>query len=200
MCPGKLKSILMNMHYIGNDTLLNKVKHHITSKRFIHTMGVCKLSVELSKHYGADSQKAWIASLLHDYEKTISRSESNELVKRYALDNKYIDNQNLAHSKLAAISAKEDFNITDSDILNAISYHTTGRAGMSLLEKIIFVADTCEEGRTYKEASKLRRQAFDDLDGVCVFILEYIKKSLESKGEKVDKDTLDALDFFKSKL
>lgn len=188
------------MHCIDKDELLRIVQQNISPKRFVHTMGVCKLSVELAKCYGSDPQKAWIASLLHDFKKTISISESNKLVKRYGLDEKYIDNQNLAHSKLAAISANEDFGIEDPDILNAISYHTTGRAGMSLLEKIVFVADTCEEGRTYKEAAKLRKDAFRDLDGVCIFILEYIKSSLEDKGKKVDEDTLDALEFFKSKL
>lgn len=190
----------MNMHCIDKEKLIEVVKQNIGPKRFRHTMGVCKLSDELARHYGSDPEKAFIASLFHDFKKTISKAESNELVKRYGLDEKYMDNQNLAHSKLAAVSAKEDFGITDEDILNAISYHTTGRAGMSLLEKIVFVADTCEEGRTYKEAPMLRKQAFEDLDGVCIFILEYIETSLEEKGQRIDRDTLEALEFFKNKL
>ena len=85
------------------------------------------------------------------------------------------------------------------DILNAIAFHTTGRSDMSMLEKIIFVADTCEEGRTYKEAALLREKAFENIDDVCIFILEYLKESVEKKRLVVDEDTIQALRYLKEK-
>ncbi len=189
----------MNIHSIDKNQILNIVKQNTVKSRFEHTLRVADLAIKLAIHYGVDVDKTWLAAILHDLKKNIPLDENDRLVKKYGLDDKYIGNKNLSHSKLAAVVSRDKLGIDDEDILNAIAFHTTGRANMSMLEKIIFVADTCEEGRTYKEASMLRKQAFEDIDGVCIFILEFLKASVESKGLVLDEDTIKALRYLKEK-
>lgn len=157
------------------------------------------MATKLAHHYKVDADKTWLAAVLHDLEKNISLEENDDLVNLYGLDKKYLGNKNLSHSKLAAAVSRDKLGIDDEDILNAIAFHTTGRSDMSMLEKIIFVADTCEEGRTYKEAALLREKAFENIDDVCIFILEYLKESVEKKGLVVDEDTIQALRYLKEK-
>ena len=189
----------MNIHSIDKKQILNIVKQNTGKSRFEHTLRVADLATKLAIHYGVDVDKTWLAAVLHDLEKNISLDENDRLVKMYGLDDKYIGNQNLSHSKLAAVVSRDKLGIYDEDILNAIAFHTTGRADMSMLEKIIFVADTCEEGRTYKEASMLRKKAFEKIDDVCIFILKFLKESVENKGLVVDEDTIRALRYLKEK-
>lgn len=189
----------MNIHSIDKKQILSIVKQNTSKSRFEHTLRVVDLATKLATHYGIDIDKTWLAAILHDLEKNISLEENNMLVKMYGLDDKYIGNLNLSHSKLAAVVSRDKLGIYDEDILNAIAFHTTGRANMSMLEKIVFVADTCEEGRTYKEAAMLREKAFENIDDVCIFILEFLKESIEKKGLEVDKDTTMALRYLKER-
>lgn len=189
----------MNIHSIDKNQILNIVKQNTSESRFEHTLRVADLATKLAHHYKVDADKTWLAAVLHDLEKNISLEENDDLVNLYGLDKKYLGNKNLSHSKLAAAVSRDKLGIDDEDILNAIAFHTTGRSDMSMLEKIIFVADTCEEGRTYKEAALLREKAFENIDDVCVFILEYLKESIEKKGLVVDEDTIQALRYLKEK-
>lgn len=189
----------MNIHSIDKNQILNIVKQNTSDSRFEHTLRVADLATKLAHHYKVDADKTWLAAVLHDLEKNISLEENDDLVNLYGLDKKYLGNKNLSHSKLAAAVSRDKLGIDDEDILNAIAFHTTGRSDMSMLEKIIFVADTCEEGRTYKEAALLREKAFENIDDVCIFILEYLKESVKKKGLVVDEDTIQALRYLKEK-
>lgn len=189
----------MNIHSIDKNQILNIVKQNTSDSRFEHTLRVADLATKLAHHYKVDADKTWLAAVLHDLEKNISLEENDDLVNLYGLDKKYLGNKNLSHSKLAAAVSRDKLGIDDEDILNAIAFHTTGRSDMSMLEKIIFVADTCEEGRTYKEAALLREKAFENIDDVCIFILEYLKESVEKKGLVVDEETIQALRYLKEK-
>lgn len=189
----------MNIHSIDKNQILNIVKQNTSDSRFEHTLRVADLATKLAHHYKVDADKTWLAAVLHDLEKNISLEENDDLVNLYGLDKKYLGNKNLSHSKLAAAVSRDKLGIDDEDILNAIAFHTTGRSDMSMLEKIIFVADTCEEGRTYKEAALLREKAFENIDDVCIFILEYLKESVEKKELVVDEDTIQALRYLKEK-
>ncbi len=189
----------MNIHSIDKNQILNIVKQNTSESRFEHTLRVADLATKLAHHYKVDADKTWLAAVLHDLEKNISLEENDDLVNLYGLDKKYLGNKNLSHSKLAAAVSRDKLGIDDEDILNAIAFHTTGRSDMSMLEKIIFVADTCEEGRTYKEAALLREKAFENIDDICIFILEYLKESIEKKGLVVDEDTIQALRYLKEK-
>ena len=140
------------------------IRVRLTEKRYRHTEGVIYTAVRLAERYGADPEKAEIAALFHDACKNLDIEEMNTLVEEYQLGDYYIDKPQLAHSKLAAAILKAKFGVEDEDILNAVSYHTTGRADMSLLEKSIFVSDATEPNRTYDDAERLNALAFSDLD------------------------------------
>ena len=111
------------------------IEKNFSEKRKIHTEGVRTTAIELAKRYGADPQKAEIAALFHDMYRGVSENSLNYFVKHLGLDSKYLNNCNLAHGKIAAIIMQRDFEIEDPDIINAVSYHTTGRPGMSLLKR-----------------------------------------------------------------
>lgn len=153
------------------------LRSHLKESRLVHTFNVADMAVNMARKYGADEMKAEIAALLHD----IAKYEHRPGV-----------NMNLAHSKIAVEIAQEKFGIGDSDILNAIAYHTTGRAGMSLLEKIIFLADAIEPGRNYIGVEKIRKKAETDLDGACLMSLSQTVDYIRAKGDHLDPDTLEA--------
>ena len=98
---------------------------------------------------------------------------------------------------MAAAILKAKFGVEDEDILNAVSYHTTGRADMSLLEKIIFVSDATEPNRTYDDAERLNALAFSDLDQACCEVLEWTVQIVGNSGRYMDQDTVKALEWFR---
>ena len=153
-------------------------------KRFEHTKRVIDLAVDMIGRFGGDIVKAETAALFHDYCKDPAGGVENDI----------------NHASMAAETVKELFCVKDEDILNAIRYHTTGRAGMSRLEKILFLADTIEPGRKYKSISKLRDTCLDDLDKGTLTVLVELKKYLEMNGIKVSKDTEEAIRFERRKL
>lgn len=179
---------------------IDKVKAHIeknfTEKRRIHTYGVVKTALELAEIYGADPYKAELASLFHDLYRGVPVNVLNYYVKHLGLDKKYLDNPNLSHGKIAAEIIKRDYGITDNDIINAVSYHTTGRPNMSLLEKIIYIADAVEPNRNYPGVDKIRKIVKKDLDEACLTSLTNTINYITSEGIFLDDDTIKAKKYF----
>lgn len=141
-----------------------KLRSMLHPKRYIHSIGVSKTAEELACIHGADPEKARIAGLLHDNAKNMD----NQLLRCEDLEAEIDDterrNPHLLHAKLGSETAKCIFGITDSEIISAIRWHTIGKENMTLLEKIIFVADLVEPGRTFPDAKELREIAYQDLD------------------------------------
>ncbi|HZK01880.1 MAG TPA: bis(5'-nucleosyl)-tetraphosphatase (symmetrical) YqeK [Anaerovoracaceae bacterium] len=154
--------------------LVAEIKRHIPENRIRHTLGVVSEAVRLAERYGADIKKAELAALGHDLCRNISIM--------------------LDHGKAAAEQLERGFGVTDKDILNAVCYHTTGRTGMSVLEKVIFVADKIEPGRDYFGVEELRKLAYEDLDKALLKILEQNISYLTAKGLEIHIDTLMAKD------
>lgn len=147
-------------------TMLTTVKKSMSDKRFIHTLGVCDVAVKLSSIYGENENKAYLSALLHDFQKEIPSDKKIQILKDAGIFvNEFMErNIELYHGLVSEVVIKNDYNITDNDILNAINYHTSGRPSMSLLEKIVFVADCIEPTRDYKEVDEIRLVAQSDLD------------------------------------
>ena len=126
--------------------------------------GKTDLAVKLAKIHGADVKKAEIAGLLHDNAKRLDNQveRSKELLAE--TDEIELRNPVLLHAKLGAETVKCFFGICDREIIEAIKWHTVGKKDMSLLEKIVFVADLVEENRTYPDAAPLRKLAYEDID------------------------------------
>lgn len=172
---------------------LGYIEEHLKPSRYEHTLRVREEAVRLAKRFGADPLRAEAAAVFHDMAKNLPAEEMNALVEEFHLDPRYRDNPNLAHSKLAARMMVRDFGVRDRDLLNAVASHTTGRAGMTCLEKVIFLADAIEPGRSYPAVEEIRRLAERDLDGACVRMLERTIDYLKARGLRIDPDTLEAL-------
>lgn len=189
-----LKGIFMKMVCIDEF-----IEQNLTEKRKKHVYGVRDTAVRLAGRFGGDVHKAELAALYHDMFKCISQEEMNEYVRRFGLDRRYLDNMNLAHGKVAAEVMKSEYHITDTDLINAVSFHTTGREGMSVLEKIIYLADAIEPGRSYPGVEKIREAAETDLDRACILSLSRTAEYVLSRGEYLDEDTEHALEYLKTR-
>ncbi len=176
------------------------IERNYSEKRKIHTEGVRVTAMELARRYGADPAKAELAALFHDMYRGVSENSLNYYVKHLGLDEKYMNNCNLAHGKIAAIVMKRDFEITDDDIVNAVSYHTTGRENMSLLEKIIYLADAIEPNRVYPGVDELRKLADEDLDKACLLSLTNTINFVRASGKYLDEETVRAKEDLERKI
>lgn len=164
---------------------LNAYLHdHLSSHRYKHSVETAHFAYKLALIYGCDSMKAEMAGLCHD----IAKEYSNDRMLRYISNNQiFLDpciqnNPNLAHGEVGAIVLKDDFGMTDDDILDAIKWHTYGYKDMSLLSKIIYISDTIEPTRTFEGVNYLRYLAFQDIDHA---ILAYNQLSRDQKYEQL---------------
>lgn len=183
---------------MNTDSINSYIEKNFSEKRKIHTEGVRETAMALAEKYGADPGKAELAALYHDMYRGVSEDVLNYYIKHLGLDKKYLNNCNLAHSKIAAIIMRRDYGIEDKDVLNAVSYHTTGRAGMSLLEKIIYIADAIEPNRKYPGVEALREAAMRNLDEACLLSLTRTIEYVQGQGNYLDHDTLLARDYFET--
>lgn len=176
-----------------------KMEKTLDPKRFEHTLGVAYTAAALAMCHKADINKAQIAGLLHDCAKCMDNEKKVSICQKHNIQMNEIERQNpfLLHAKVGSYLAMKKFNISDPDIINAILNHTTGRPRMSLLEKIIYIADYIEPGR--KQAPNLtevRRLAFQDLDKALLTILENTLSYLEESSEAIDPMTRKTYEYY----
>lgn len=168
-------------------------------KRYEHTLGVEYTAAALAMRYGESIQKARLAGLLHDCAKCLSDEKRLAICEKEGIEVSEVEQRNpsLLHAKVGCFLAAEEYGITDEDVLQAILNHTTGRPGMSLLEKIIFISDYIEPGRNKAEnLDEVRPLAFMDLDRALLRILEDTMKYLESGVEEIDPMTRETLQYY----
>lgn len=129
------------------DEIKNYLKENLSSERYIHTLGVMQEAIELAKRYNADIKKAEIAGLLHDNAKCMTKEDLRKFISENLpdLDKNELKNYKTLHAPVGAYFAKEKFKISDPEIISAIRWHTLGRVNMTLLEKIVFLADKIEK-------------------------------------------------------
>ena len=173
----------------------------LPERRFRHTQGVRYTAAALAMAYGEDIYKAELAGLLHDCAKYHSDEEFLAIAEENGIEvseAERIDPQ-LLHAKCGALFAKECYGVTDEDILSSIRYHTTGHAGMTRLEEIIFTADYIEPGRTHDpDMPRIRQTAFSDLSKAVCIILENTVRYLQSKGRPYDPVTEEARNYYQA--
>lgn len=170
-------------------------------KRYEHTLGVAYTAANLAACHGEDIDQALVAGLLHDCAKCLSDKKLLSICEKQKLPVNPQEEKkpSLLHAKVGSYLAHKEYHIADQDILNAIHNHTTGRPGMSLLEKIIFVADYMEPGR--KQAphlEQIRKTAFMDLDRAMLMILEDTLLYLQNSGSVIDQTTRETYEYYKN--
>lgn len=181
------------------DSIISYIEKNLSEKRRIHTYAVRDTAIKLAAHYDEDIEKTELAALCHDMYRGMRDKVLNMYVRELGLPERYMDNPNLAHGKIAAIMIQREYNITDEDIINAVSFHTTGRADMSLLEKIIYLADTIEPNREYPGVDEVRKLAFEDLDKALLKSMQNTIDYIEQRGFYLDRETIEARDFLLGK-
>lgn len=179
----------------------SELKEILTTKRYEHTIGVAYTAMCLAMAYGADIKKAELAGLLHDNAKCMTEEKLLKKCIKNKIEMSDIEKKQpyLLHAKLGAFYAKEKYKVEDKEILKAIYYHTTGCPDMSLLEKIVFVADYIEPGRNKAEnLDEIRKTAFSDIDLAVYRITEDTLKYLGDGSRKVDEMTVKTYEFYKN--
>ena len=181
------------------------LKKHLTKERYHHTVGVAYTAMSMAMKYNPQPDnnefmiKAEIEGLLHDCAKCMDNDKKIRICNKNQISYSKIEAENpyLLHGKVGAYIARKEFDILDEDILNAITWHTTGRPAMSLLEKIIFVADYIEPSRRpIPELNLIRQLAFTDIDQAVIKILENTLKYLNEKGNPIDDMTQKTYDSY----
>lgn len=179
--------------------LKKQVKQVLKKERYEHTLGVMYTAAALAMRYDADMDKAMTAGLLHDCAKYCSCGEQIKLCKKYdlPLTEAELAIPALIHAKLGAYLAEHEYDITDREVLDAIAYHTTGRPHMTLLEKIIYLADLIEPGRDYIPVlPKIRSVAFVDLNNAVCMTAGETLKYLEQIGNPIDPATRETYNYY----
>lgn len=168
------------------------IKSMMSESRYNHCVNVSKEAVKLAKRYGGDEEKAAVAGILHDITKEMLKEEQLQIMldSGIILDDIQKNAPKLWHGISGSIYIKKHFGIEDEDILNAICYHTTGRAGMSLLEKIIFVADFTSEDRTYKGVATMRKKSRKSLESAMIYGFKFTFSDLSSRELAIHPDEL----------
>lgn len=163
--------------------LLEQMKSRMPEKRLIHTKGVAETAIQMAIMYGEDPDKAEIAGILHDSVKYADKEWLKAIIVSEKMNPLLLAfNHELWHAPVGSFVARTEFQITDRDILQAIEFHTTGRAGMSQLEKIIFVSDMIEPSRNFPGIESLREKAMVHLDDAMTSCIKHsISFLLENK-------------------
>lgn len=189
----------------NNDEFINIIKERLSEKRFRHSLNVADCARTLAKKYGADEEKAYTAGILHD----IMKEETIDIQRKYMAENgesiREIEFPNplVYHQVSGAAYCRLVLGIDDEDILSAIRYHTTGRRGMALLEKVVYTADFISADRCYPDVDIMRNKAEESLEKAMLYSLRYTISDLSNREKAIHIDTVecynDILENFKEK-
>ena len=182
-------------------TLRKAMAKALEEKRYEHTLGVAYTAASLAMCYGQDVYQAQVAGLLHDCAKNYTNEKRISICKKNGIPINAAEQKNpfLLHAKVGSFLAREKYGVNDKAILDAITYHTTGRPNMSTLDKIIYIADYIEPGR--RQASGLpevRQLAFISLDDCLFRILKDTLDYLHASKMEIDMSTQQTYDYYKS--
>ncbi|CAM3387297.1 MULTISPECIES: bis(5'-nucleosyl)-tetraphosphatase (symmetrical) YqeK [Paenibacillus] len=149
----------------SREDLIEAVSSQMPAKRWEHTKGVMETAVILANRFGADPQKADLAAILHDVAKYWPVEKLREVLEEQGESSELLQyDKQLWHAEVGAIVAERDYGVTDTEVLDAIRYHTSGRVGMSLLDKVVCLADYMEPGRDFPGVNNIRELANHSLE------------------------------------
>ncbi|MEI7542738.1 MAG: bis(5'-nucleosyl)-tetraphosphatase (symmetrical) YqeK [bacterium] len=180
-----------------------KLKNILKEKRFIHSIGVANMALKLAEKYGLNKKKAVIAGLLHDCARDLSRKKSNYFIKKYNIKFDDITRKvpALWHSYIGPYVAKEDFEIIDNEILQAVKYHTSGNINMCSIAKAVYIADYTELSRKYQSSKQIRAKINTkiSLNELLRFVLKDKLVYLLSEGKLIHTATIDMWNKYNNK-
>ena len=182
------------------EEVYESVKRKLSDERIYHSECVMKRAVELAKLYGEDVEKARLVGIAHDILKETPKSQRIEEAEKLGVHLDDIEKRELAliHAKSGAEFCKIKFGFSE-DMCDAIRYHSTGRANMTLLDKIIYLADATSEDRKYKEAGIAYELAKKDLNMALVYFFKKTMGWLIDDEFHIHPNTVDAYNFYLKK-
>ena len=188
------------LHDRGNfmysaEEIIDILDIRLSKKRYQHSLNVAEEARKLAVHYEyPDPEKAYLTGLLHDICKEIPKEEQLAMVKASVLDVTDVElvTPPLYHAIAGAWYSEQALHIRDTDMLNAVRYHTVGRAGMSRLEEIIYLADLVSADRDYKDVNKMRKIAYQSIDKAMLEALRFSITDVVGKGSMLPKHTIEA--------
>ncbi|WP_430598121.1 bis(5'-nucleosyl)-tetraphosphatase (symmetrical) YqeK [Enterococcus sp. AZ177] len=179
------------------EELMQEVQMHMSERRFQHVLGVEETAIALAAKYGASEEKASIAALTHDYAKERPDEEFEMIILRDGYNQDLLNYGNaIWHGLVGASMVQRELGIEDEEILEAIRLHTTGAAKMSLLDKIIYVADYIEPGRNFPGVNEARELALVDLDETVAYETKHTLLHLIEKEQKIYPKTIETYNYW----
>ena len=166
----------------------------LSEYRRTHSLNVSAEAVRFAEKYGADIEKARLAGLLHDVTKETDLDLQLQIIKNGGIMLTEVERRSpkLWHAISGAVYVRDTLGIDDPDIFNAIRYHTTARAGMSLLEKVIFLADFTSAERSYPDIDVIRAHAENSLEDGMLYGIRFTIARLAGRGDMISPDALAA--------
>ena len=179
------------MDYIEN--IKQQLKSNLTEERYEHSIGTAECAEKLAEKFGLDKNKAYLAGLVHDCAKFLSKEEALNIIAGIKLCEGELANSKTYHAPAGAIIAKQKFNIDDEEILSAIRWHTLGKINMTKFEKIIFIADKIEERTRPCELYEPIKKALAEggLDRALLICYKNTIKSLVDRNLKICTTTIE---------
>lgn len=170
------------------------LKERLSEKRYYHSLCVAESAKELAEKYGADKEKAYFTGLVHDIMKDADKNEMLHTIESFdiILDSVEKNAFKLWHAIAGYVYLQTECGVTDKEILNAVRYHTTAKMDMTLLEKIIYVADFVSVDRDYPGVDKIRKIAYENLDKAVFEGLSFTIQDLLENKRAIHKDTFEA--------
>lgn len=177
--------------------IIEYLKNNLKESRFKHSLSVRDTAVKLAEKYNADVEKARLAGLVHDCAKNV---EPNEIINicteaGYNLNEVETFNPGIAHGLAGSVIAKNKMGIMDADVLSAVRFHTTGKKDMTLLEKIIYIADYVEPLRDFPGVDELRKTVNKNLDEAMLLSFDQTIKYVIKRGMLIHLDTVEARNY-----
>ena len=174
------------------DGYLSLLQTRLNDKRYIHSLNVADAAVLLAKRFGADEDKAYVAGLLHDITKNETDENQLQILQSggIILTDTQKNNPKLWHAMSGMVYLRDTLGVTDEEILGAVRWHTTGKAGMTLLEKVIFIADYISVERDYPDVDVMRRLSETSLDAAALYALKFSLRHLSEKEKPICEDSV----------
>lgn len=171
---------------------IDLLRSRLKESRFLHSLNVAESAVRLARQFGANEDKAYLAGLLHDITKNETDEKQLQIMKSggIILSNTQLNNPKLWHAMSGMVYLRDELGIDDAEILGAVRWHTTGKAGMTLLEKVVFIADYISAERDYPDADVMRRLSATSLDAAALYALKFSLRHLSEKEKPICEDSV----------
>lgn len=176
----------MNNLFYNIETIKNDLKRMLKEHRYNHSLLVAEEARKLARIYHIDEDKCYLTGLIHDMAKNLSEEENNNLIKKYNLSEEWYreENKPILHAELGYYLAKEMYNCSE-DICRAIKYHTIGNDEMTIMEKIIFIADKTARENLNDDLLYIKNLAYQDLDEALLALLVGLENKLKQSNKEL---------------